>query len=413
MARRRYPTFYPPGHSRLADRLGAWLVLPLIKRLWRIGQVEFAADDAERLRAACAGPAVLCPNHPSLHEPVVVWEVLERLRLRRHFAMALDTMRVMHAGAWFLQKLGCFSIKRGAPDRPAFALIRELLADGRTVVLFPEGETSGLGDRLIPFRDGMAQLGFWGLQERLKQERSPECRLVPIAVKYYYDQDMTGVIDAALERLEGRLGIADGASCERYERLRAIGFATARALEREYDLTLPDGASLDEHIEAILGHIVDHVATSLEVTIDPGETTPANLRRLFATVTRELYESDAPSTPYEESLREQREPAWKAFERELARLQTFQAVRDGYVAAHPSAERYLDVLGRLERDVIGEQPIYARRRVVVRVGEPVDLGPRLADYDQDRRAAVAAATEEVRARLQTMLESLGEAAPTI
>ncbi len=404
--------FRAPGDNLLARLIIHHVVLPYLRCIWmRTRVVDIAEADRQRLLEACRGAAMICPNHPSLHEPVIVFDLLRRLGIRANYMMARDTMSVLKAWQWVLQGVGVFSIRRGLADRAAFAATRKLLKDDRPVVAFPEGETSGLGDRLLAFQEGVVQLAYWGLQDKVKDAAPAPVRLVPLAVKYYYRDDATAAIDRALTNLEKALGLT-AAETDRYQRLRNVGLACVSALEREFELPVREEASLDDRLETMYQRMLDRIAAAVGVNIARDGTRQDVLRRLFAAVESELTEPEAASD-YERRMQSERLPAWRAFERDLARLQTFQAVRDGYVAEHPSAERYLDVIGRLEVEVLGRAKVHQPRRAVVRVGEPIDLAERWPAYQADRRAAVEQTNAELRERVAALVEELGRAAPVI
>lgn len=383
----------------------------MLERFWlKVTRVNLPAADAERLRDACAGPALLCANHPTLHEPVVVCHCCLRVGATPHWVIARDTMEAMRPFRRYLQSIGGFSIRRGTTDRAAFATTRDILSRDEQIVIFPEGETYGLNDHLISFHEGVAQMGFWGVQDRQKNGRSAPVAVVPIAIKYLYQRDMRPAIDRSLSRLERELGLRN-ASLPRYERLRGVGLACARALEREFQVVMPESASLDDRIRGVQNVILDRVALAVGKPLPDG-TLQDKLRRLFAIILEDD-ESRREETSYEAKVSEEHEPAWRAFRRDLVRLQMFQAVRDGYVGEYPSAERYLDMLGRLELEVLGKAPIKGPRVAEVRVGEPVDLSARWGDYRADRRAAVQAATGELRERVRAMLDGLSHLPPPI
>ena len=387
--------------------------MKLAQRWWaRIDEIDLPAEDAARLAAAWARPGLVCPNHPSLHEPVVTFRILDGLGLRANYVMERETLRTLGPLGTLLQGAGAYSIRRGAADRDAFAATRRLLVEGRHIVIYPEGETYGLNDLLLPFHEGVAQMGLWGMADRAKASLDPSVLLVPMAVKYRYGGDLRPVIDAALTRLESQLGLHQPLA-ERYERLRRVGFAVVRAIQRRTGVELPADATLNEHIEAVLDGLVARISHLLAVEHVPGATFQDRLRRLYTVLDEQMHEPDDTASAYARQVQQQREPAWRAFEADLRRVQCFQAVRDGYVGAHPSAERYLDMLGRLEREVFGRAPCYGRRRALVRVGEPLDLACWAAAYKADRKAALAAITTELRARVLAMVEALGQAAPVV
>jgi 1-acyl-sn-glycerol-3-phosphate acyltransferase len=408
------PTFYPPGDSPTAFALVRRLFGQVRRHWFGIPQIDCPAADFERLARLTARPALICSNHPTLAEPLVVLELLGRLGRRPGFVMDFYTLRRFGPLRPLMQAAGGYSLRRASADRDCFAATRRLLLDGRGAVLFPEGETYGLNDTLLPFHEGVAQMGLWGLADRRKAELEPTVALLPLAIKYYWLGDGRPAIEAALARLERRLKLAPDDSLTRYQRLRRVAWAVMAALEHTEGLHVPAEADLNQHIEALSGRLIERLSRTLEVEPAPGANLQDQLRRLYNVVDERLFESgERDATPYERDLQRQHEPAWRAFERDLARLQCFQAVRDGYVAAHPSAERYLDVLGRLERELLGRDRGYGRRRAVVRVGEPVELQDYWEAYRADRKAALTAITSELRTRLAGLLEELGAAAPVI
>ncbi len=406
--------FYEPLDHPAMLAVTDWVVQPALQRFWgRIHHFDIAAEDLERLRAVAGQPALICPNHPSLMEPVIVWGVLRRAGLRANYVMARATMEQL--GRWrpFAQRMGVFSVRRGVADRPSFAKTRELLTAGKAIVMFPEGETYGLNDTLLGFQEGVAQLGFWGCQDRLKAGLDGLVKLVPVAVKHTYLQDMRPAIDSALAVLEQELGLAAEPGLERYLRLRRCRHglrADAPGRVRLDHARRGDAQRADRrHVRADPYHGV--AAARREAGKDRGAAGP--LRRMFALIHDELYLTAPDASAYQRRLQAQRAPGFLALERDLARLQIFQAVRDRYVASHPSAERYLDILNRLETEILGQGRYRGPRRAEVRVGEPIDLGDWMDAYEAKRREAVNDVTTELRERVMGLLQPMIDATPTL
>ena len=407
--------FFPPGDSATAWNVVSRWLLPAFGRWWlHIEGVECAPDDVARLRALDGQAAVICPNHPTLGEPMAVATACADAGLRPRFVMDIYTLRMLGPLRPLFQAAGCYSLRRGTADRDSFAQTRRLLVADRQVVLFPEGETYGVNDKLLPFHEGVAQIGLWGLQDRVKAELTPDVLLVPVAVKYLWRGDRTDTIDASLERLERRLAIVPAPELHRYARLRRVGLAFVDLQLRREGVAPPAEATLDERIESAFDHLLSRVARTMQVELTPGGTLQDQLRRLYNVVDEQIFDLlDEGDSPYERDLQRQAGPAWRAFERDLARLQCFQAVRDGYVASYPSAERYLDVLDRLEREVCGRAPRFGRRRAIVRVGEPLHLGEYWEAYRADRHGTLTAITAELRGRVAALAEELSARAPRI
>ncbi len=82
-----------------------------------------------------------------------------------------------------------------------------------------------------------------------------------------------------------------------------------------------------------------------------------------------------------------------------------------YTDLDPSQERLAETVLKLEREVYGggRPRQLARRDVFVRIGRPIDLGQFLPAYREDAHGVRHRVAEELRDRIQELLD-LGEAA---
>ena len=117
---------------------------------------------------------------------------------------------------------GCFSVRRDRPDRPALRRALFHLEAGRTLVVFPEGRTHGLGTRLLPFMPGAAQVALWAAKSGARA-----VPLVPLGI-FYRVRDPSDA-SRALAALEGMLGLAPAGSP--YQRLRGAAQAILAAAQ--------------------------------------------------------------------------------------------------------------------------------------------------------------------------------------
>ena len=156
--------FRPPLDNPFIIRL-AQLAARGVARLWRrIVAIEIPEDDLDRLRALRKQRFLLCSNHPTLGDPAVIVELSRRVGIQFN-GMAAREMFIGPLG-WLFQRMGGYSVRRGAPDREAIRTTRRLLAEqDRKVVVFPEGVTYEHNDLLLPFQSGVIQIGFWALED--------------------------------------------------------------------------------------------------------------------------------------------------------------------------------------------------------------------------------------------------------
>src|SRR5207253_396480 len=206
--------------------------------------------------------------------------------------------------------------------------------------------------------------------------------------------------------LETTLGLQpDG--FPRYERLRRIATAVVATLEREHRIQPAESETLDDRILRLRDALIGRIATALQVELPRGSAFPDLVRALANAYDDAVYGHEpGEESAYERSLHEKQIEAIRSFYPIWARLKNFVAVRDGYVQQHPTAERFADVLGCLEIEVLGRCRIRGRRIAKVRVGDPIDLRDHAAEYRRKKRETVACLTNRLETEVLVLLEEL-------
>ncbi|MFC1960866.1 lysophospholipid acyltransferase family protein, partial [Chloroflexota bacterium] len=101
------------------------------------------------------GPKIISPNHPSTIDPVVLVGLMpERLHI-----LIDDRLFKVPALGRYLHAVGHVPVVP-ARGRDAFDAVLELLADGATVAVFPEGQISPLTGGSHPAQTGAARLAL-------------------------------------------------------------------------------------------------------------------------------------------------------------------------------------------------------------------------------------------------------------
>lgn len=413
--------FYPPQLNRGLVRCTQIAALLLVRWLYWV-ELEVQDTDRQLLTKLKSDRLLLLPNHPTFHDPIVMFTLSAQLRQAFYYLAAYETfddpsvmfliavrfapLRVLarlqwiKAGLrWCLQKLGIYSIRRGLADRPSIVQTINLLSQpGCHLVIFPEGGCSFQNDTVMPFRPGAVQLAFQAMHRISKTgDPPPDLYVVPVAIKYYYTQDMQPVIQATLSRLEQALNLPLTAATSPYDRLRRIAATILIRIEREYGFDAERHASWNDRIDAIRLHVVHHCEQQLSMPSVTGELIRERVYRLQHAIRTHLEPaSDLPLAQIEKSL---------------SRLLNFDAIYDGYVAEDPTPERFLDTLIRLEREVfdIDQPPPKGFRRVKLKLGSPVNLKDYWADYSHDRTAVIHRLTSTFQDTVQTHLHQLSEA----
>ena len=88
------------------------------------------------------GPVILCANHTSNHDPLVVAVCLKKRPVT--FMAKAELFRVPVLGP-LIRKLGAFPVKRGGVSKESIKHSIELLKSGKVITIFPEGSRSNSG----------------------------------------------------------------------------------------------------------------------------------------------------------------------------------------------------------------------------------------------------------------------------
>jgi 1-acyl-sn-glycerol-3-phosphate acyltransferase len=399
--------FFPPRDDprliRFMERL-----IPFIARLWRrIVAISIPEADLARLRALRESRFLLCANHPTLGDPLVIGELQRRLGMRFNYMAARDLFRPPWTG--LLQRLGVYSVLRGAPDREAMRATRRLLAqEDRKVVVFPEGVTYEHNDLLLPFHAGVIQIGFWVLEDLEKHGKAVCLPVVPVAIKYVVVGNARPTIARRLARLERALDLSPAPKESLYARLHTVGERVLGRMEKEFGLSPAPETPLAERITAAKENVLERAARALDVRLSPDAPPSERLHVLDNALTAYVRKFAASEVEYERQMHARRLEIAAPLARDLRRLHNFLAVSDSYVAQRTTVERFADVLGRLEVEVLGRAARRLPSRAEVRVGAILELGDFYTGYRESKRAAVAAATAALQQRISDVLGPLSE-----
>jgi 1-acyl-sn-glycerol-3-phosphate acyltransferase len=382
--------FYPPKLNPVFVRL-CQSVAPLLGYWQYRMTLEVDNSSLEKVAAIQDHRMLLLCNHPTYHDWIAVFLLSARLGEVFHYLAAIE--RFKGSEGRFLQTLGAYSIRRGLADRSSVAQTLELLTQPQCrLVVFPEGGCSFQNDTVMPFRVGAVQMAFQAMNKLVKRgEALPDLYTVPISLKYRYTGNMHQVIEETLKRLEKALQISPKSS-DFYDRLRTVAEEVLVGFEQDYNLNTQETPILpwNDRIQCLKTQVLQQCEQKLGMTAAPGEPMRERVYRI-----QHLLES-----------REDTRTTDEAIQKATVRLLNFDAIYDGYVAAAPTPERFLETLIRLEREVfgIGQPPPKGDRKVIIRIGEPVNLKDYFERYQQNRSETVTTLVEQLRQNVQSLLD---------
>ncbi|MBP0017064.1 MAG: 1-acyl-sn-glycerol-3-phosphate acyltransferase [Cyanobacteria bacterium SBLK] len=384
--------FYPAKLTPLFVRLIQSLSYGVAYTAYRLN-LKVADRDLDKLKAIEGDRFVLMPNHPSFSDAIALCLLSARSGQLFHYLVAHDNFRGWQGE--FLQRMGCYSIKRGAGDRPSIAYTLALLRqDATKLVIFPEGGCSYQNDTVMPFRPGAVQMPLQVLQKLAQQTAVvPNFFLVPISLKYRYRTSMTNTISNSLRQLETTLDIVPK-NKSFYPRLRAIGEKVLNNIEREYSIFTPNlyESDLNRRIKKVRTHLITDCEQKLGIDSNSHLPLRERVYKIQFLLDSQSELSSGSATLYKATIR----------------LLNFDALYDGYVAADPTSERFLDTLTRLEREVLAidrPQP-KGDRDAFVKIGDPVNLKNYLPACKQDRTQTIDNLTQKIQDAVQQNLNTM-------
>jgi 1-acyl-sn-glycerol-3-phosphate acyltransferase len=399
--------FRPPEDNALVIGLMRLFMPQVLKYRCHDARVAVEGDGIARFKQLAGSHTLICPNHSFRHDPEVMFYFSNLVGEVFNFIAAREVFDY-HNGfnGWLLQKLGVYSVVRGAADRESFKTTRSILVAGKKkLVLFPEGEISWQNEALLPLESGCVQLSFWALDELQKTEPQTPVYVLPVALKYSYRGNIIPQLEWCLEKLEKRLGMEEHATESLYQRVRGAAIVVLTALERQYDVKPAPDAALNDRIIAVRTEALKKLAEVLSVELPPLKTSHLDwIRVLRNTMDDFIYGDTKDLSSYQRQMHEEKASKIRGYYRDLDRIVSFIAIYDGYLQPPATQERLANVIEMLEFEVFGEKTIKGPRNVTVDVGQPINLLERYTDYKANKRKATESITHEVSQQLRDMLD---------
>jgi len=390
----------------------AWNILPTcLSQFARIVSIDLSEEDRQRILQWQDQRILFTPNHPTIYDPVIMLGLSRILKTPFNYLAAREVFDLCAGlNGKIMQRMGAFSVVRGVPDRESFRTTRSVLGHPKArLVIFPEGEVYTQNDSLLPFHSGTLQIAFWAMDDLAKAgEENPSLLIVPTAIRYLFVEDMQQEIDQSLHRLEKALCVSSSPNAHNYERLRAVGIRVLEVMETEYGIRPEsnDTVDLTPRMERVKLVILSRAAGLLGVTLNEESPVIDQMRQLMNAAFAVTREDPGPE-PCDYQIRlhmelaERTEPLFN----DLRRVTNWIAAQDNHVRAKPTNERIAEILVRLEREVFGKEKLHGKRKAVIKIGEPIDLGTHYEAYKKNKKSVVAVLTHQLESSVRALLES--------
>lgn len=305
-----------------------------------------------------------------------------------HIVASWHVFRQNWRYAFLLPRLGVFSLYREGTDRESLKCAMQVTADGRRpLVIFPEGVISRHNDKLNHLMEGTALIARGAAKQRAAAHPPGRVVVHPVAIRYYFDGDVTAAAVPVLRDIEHRLTWQPQDALPFKERLAKIGGALLSLKEIEY-LGAAQNGSIFERVE----RLIDRLLVPLENEWVKGRREREIVGRVKLLRTAIVPEMAAGTLPEPELQRRWRHLA------DLYLAQQLSCYPPDYLDANPTPERYLETVERFEEDITDHARIQSPMRAVIDVGSAIDVAPERARNANGDPLMVA-----IREQLETML----------
>jgi 1-acyl-sn-glycerol-3-phosphate acyltransferase len=389
--------FYPPKLNRFWWHVGRpYNRFQILGREQNVVEVDIQGSEHLEPLLGRGDGVLITPNHPDRADPGSLFEVSHRLGQPFAYLAGYQLFRGMARFA--LPRLGVFPVDREGADLRAFKAGVEVLVKGRhPLVIFPEGEVYYTCDRLTPIREGAVSFASTASKRLAGQGKT--VWIVPTAVKYRFLDtcDPLPALVEVMDRLEARFTWWPRSDRPLMERIYRYAEGLLSLKELEFHGEARPGP-IKERVASLRDSILDRIEDK-HVGKRRVDTVPVRIKELRRVCLEALAEPNA--TP--ERVAELRRDLNDIF----VALQLFSYPGD-YVLTEPTLERIAETLLKFEQDTLGAEDAKPRgpRRAIVRFGEPIDVGRRLAALGKSR-AATGQITDELEGRIQGLLDAIG------
>lgn len=305
--------------------------------------VEITLDGLEKFRELRGKRAILCPNHSHAHDPFMLWLLSMYIGEDFRYIAAREIFEWWHGlFGWLLQRGGAYSVSRDGIDRNSLLTTQEIIVKGKNkLVAFPECEISNRYDRLLPVEEGFTSLLLRSMVQVQGKDPGAPVYVVPISLKYLFNQDISKVLNNALVRIENTLGIIDrsGSLEKRFLIARRKMFHAICA-----ELNLPISAFDNWKSKEVLSRFDDRARVS--------------------------------------------------------RLNALYSFSDLEMMSQEVLSAGIDLI---ERELYTRVSQKGKRRVLIDVGDPINLAEHCLQYQVDKRKEAAWLAQEIETQLASML----------
>ncbi len=351
--------------QRLITRLGQF------QRLIRNehGIIDHECRHVDRLRdSVSAGHGImLTPNHPRTTDPVAMYFLCREAPISMYTMASWHLFNQSAFKTFMVRLMGAFSVNREGLDRAAVDYAVKVLVEAkRPLLIFPAGATSRTNDRLMALMEGPGFIARTAAKKRAKTDQKVVVH--PIAIKYLYQGDIEKTGNEVLTDLERKLTWTPDPTVPLMERIIKLGNAVLTLKELEFNVQSMPGKTLRER----QNNMVDHLMFPLEKEwLGATEPMSSGIQSRVKNLRMKIF----PEMSRDEIDQTEKDRRWQQLSQTYL-AQQIDCYPENYIVNLPSIDRLIDTLEKFEEDLIGKCRIHGKTKVILDVGEAIEVSPK-------------------------------------
>ena len=357
------------------------------------GVTSYECRGVEKLRESLAAGhgIMLTPNHCRPSDPIVMGFPAREAKTHVYAMASWHLYNQDRFTAFAIRKMGGFSVNREGVDRKSLNTAIDVLESAeRPLIVFPEGVTTRLNDRLLDFLDGVAFIARTAARRRAKRVSDGKVVIHPVAIKYFFHGDLRTAIEPQLADFERRLTWKVSVGVSLLDRIRQIGDALLSLKELEYLGTTQTGSTSER-----CQQLIDMLLTPIEEDWLGGEREQGVVARV-----KSLRMAIVPELTRNEVSVEERTRRWNQLA-DIYLAQQLSCYPEGYLRPPTSVDRILETVERLEEDLTDQVTSHPPTKVVIQIGDAVEVST-----SRDRNAETDPLMTQIYNTVQGMLDEL-------
>ena len=375
----------------------SWLFQHLRIPEWRLqtaeGVVDYEVRGIERLKASiAAGHGILItPNHPRTADPIAMGFLARQARCNVYAMASWHLFHQSWLNSWAIRMMGGFSVNREGVDRTAITMAIDLLSEAkRPLIIFPEGATSRINDRLQALLDGVAFIARSAAKKRARFSPPGKVVVHPVGIKYHFSGDIHKVADNVLTDIEHRFTWQPQRELPLLLRIGKVGSAILGLKEIEYFGQVQSGR-LAERLRGLMDHLLGPIEKEWFGAVQSGHVVP-RVRNLRIKILPDMVAGRVDKT--------ERARRWKQLA-DIYLAQQLSCYPPDYLAQEPSVDRVLEIIEKFEEDLFDRARRHGNLKVVLQVGQAIEVSPA-----RDRGASIDPLMVQIEQSLQQMIDAL-------